>query len=295
LRGGIGVSIVIGSAVLGVIATLVVGHGPGSILGLFIVAGTVAAALVIRPTAVRMLLPVPALCYVIAALAAGLVTDPPSDTSKAALAVAAAQWIAAGFLTMVLATVLAVALTLIRWLLWRRGRPVPDGPVPSAQPASRRKRRVSREDFEDPGPYGHYGTSVNLGSPGATGNYGNYGSHGGVASPGFRNADGLGNPGGLAGQGRFGNAGGLTGQGGFANTGGVAGRGRFGNAAGVDGGGGDGETGGPGGQSGYGNAAGRGPAGRADRWGDPDALDPGGPGSWPDALTYAAPGHGRRP
>ena len=266
-----------GSAVLGVIATLVIGHGPGSVLGLFIVAGTVVAALAIRPTAVRMLLPVPALCYVIAALATGLITDPPSDTSKAALAVAAAQWIAAGFLTMVLATVLAVALTIVRWLLWRRSRPVPDGPARSAQPGSRRKRRVSREDFEDPEPYGHYGTPASLGNPGAIGNYGSYGSQGGMASPGLRNADGFGNTGGLAGHGDFGSTAGLGGGSGYGQTGGLEGQSGYGQTGGLEG------------QSGYGNAGGQGPAGRAGRWGDPGAPDPGGPGSWPEALTSAAP------
>jgi len=255
-----------GSAVLGVIATLVIGHGPGSVLGLFIVAGTVVAALAIRPTAVRMLLPVPALCYVIAALATGLITDPPSDTSKAALAVAAAQWIAAGFLTMVLATILAVALTVVRWLLWRRSRPVPDAPLRSAQSGSRRRRPVSREDFEDPEPYGHYGTPASLGNPGTTGNYGYYGSQGGMAGPGLRNADG------------------------FGNTGGLAGQGDLGGTTGLGGGGRHGETGGLGGQGGYGNAGGQGPVGRAGRWGDPGAPDPGGPGSWPEALTSVAPG-----
>ena len=210
LRGGIGVGIVMGSAVIGIAASLVLGHGPGSVLGLFIVAGTVVAALVVRPTAVRMLLPVPALCYVIAALAVGVITDSPSDTSKAALAVAAAQWIAAGFLTMVLATALAVVLTAVRWFLWHRSRPVPDGPVRTARTGSRRKRRVSREDFEDSDPYGTPVSPGALGAPGGNG----YGPGG---QGGYGDADALGAPGG------YGNSNGFAGQGGYGNAGGPPG------------------------------------------------------------------------
>jgi hypothetical protein len=281
LRGGIGVGIVMGSAVIGIAVSLVLGHGPGSVLGLFIVAGTVVAALVVRPTAVRMLLPVPALCYVIAALAVGVITDSPSDTSKAALAVAAAQWIAAGFLTMVLATALAVVLTAVRWFLWHRSRPVPDGPVRPARAGSRRKRRVSREDFEDPDPYGPYGAPVNLGSQRAVGNYGFYDSQGGIAGPAFESTGGLG------GRGDF-EPGALGGQGGYADTGGLGGQGGYGNSNGLGGQGGYGTTGGLGGQGRYGNAGGPPGVRRAGRWGDPGAPDPGSPGSWPEALRTSA-------
>jgi hypothetical protein len=297
LRGGLGVSIVLASAVIGVVATLVIGHGPGSVLGLFIMVGTVVAALAVRPTAVRMLLPVPALCYVIAALAVGLVTEPPSDASKAALAVAAAQWIAAGFLTMILATALAVVLTLVRWFLWHHSRPVPDGPARSARSGSRRRRRVSREDVENPDPYGPYGTPVSLGSQGAMGNYGVYESQAGTAAPGF------GTTGGLGGQGGYRDTGGLGGQGGYRDTGGLGGRGDFetgalgdpggygsqggyGGLSYPDGYGGQGRYGDTGGgQDGYGNADGPGGVRRAGRWGDPGAPDP---GSRPDALRAPA-------
>ncbi len=285
LRGGLGVSIVLASAVIGVVATLVIGHGPGSVLGLFIMVGTVVAALAVRPTAVRMLLPVPALCYVIAALAVGLVTEPPSDASKAALAVAAAQWIAAGFLTMILATALAVVLTVVRWFLWHHSRPVPDGPARSARSGSRRRRRVSREDVENPDPYGPYGTPVGLGGQGAMGNYGVYESQGGTAAPGF------GTTGGLGGQGAYRDTGGLGGRGDFetgalGDPGGYGGQGGYGGRGGQGGYGGQGRYGDTGGgQDGYGNAGGPGGVRRAGRRGDPGAPDP---GSWPDALRATA-------
>jgi hypothetical protein len=327
LGGGFGVSIVLGSAVLGAVATLVKGHGPGSVLGLFIVAGTLVAALAVRPRAVRMLLPVPALCYVIAAVTTGLIVDPPSDPSKAALAVAAAQWIAAGFLTMVLATALAVVLTVVRWFLWHRGTRAPSGPGRSGRPGSRRKGRASREDFEDAEPYRPYETPVSFGNQGGTGTYGN---QGGLASPGLGNTGGLGghrpygdtgglgnqsglgntgglggqgpygdtgglgsqspyrNTGGPAGQGPYGDTGGLGSQGPYRNTGGPAGQGPYGDTGGLGSQGRYGDTGGLAGQGRYGDAGGPGTLRRAGRWGDPGAPDPGGSVSWPEALQLQA-------
>jgi hypothetical protein len=101
---------------------------------LFVVAGTVAAALAIRPRDGRMILPVPALSYLVAALASGIVSDRPADSSQTALALGAAQWVANGFFTMALATILAAAITTVRWYLWRRsrqGRRDPDWAVPA--------------------------------------------------------------------------------------------------------------------------------------------------------------------
>jgi uncharacterized protein DUF6542 len=309
--------------VLGTVATLVKGHGPGSVLGLFIVAGTLVAALAVRPTAVRMLLPVPALCYVIAAVTTGLIVDPPSDPSKAALAVAAAQWIAAGFLTMVLATALAVVLTVIRWFLWHRATQAPSGPGRSGRPGSRRKGRAGREDFEDSEPYRPYETPVSFGNQGGTEIYGNQdglaspglGSTGGLGghgsygdTGGLGNQSGLGNTGGLGGQGPYGDTGGLAGRGsygdadrlggqgsygdadrlgnqsGLGNTGGLGGRGLYGDADRLGGQGPYRHTGGLAGQGRYEDASGPGTLRRAGRWGDPGAPDPGGSVSWPEAL-----------
>jgi len=107
---------------------------PGFLLGLLVVAGTVAAALAVRPRAGRMIFPVPALAYLVAALISGIVFNRSAASSKAALAIGAAQWVAGGFFAMVLATVLAVAIITARWYLWRRGRPVsrdPDWAVPA--------------------------------------------------------------------------------------------------------------------------------------------------------------------
>jgi hypothetical protein len=53
---------------------------------------------------------------------AGLVGDRAAGTSHTALAVSAAQWIASGFLPMTAATLLAIAVTAIRWFIQSRNR-----------------------------------------------------------------------------------------------------------------------------------------------------------------------------
>jgi hypothetical protein len=118
LSGGLGICVVVGSAVIGAIATIVTHAVPGSVLGLSVLAGTVAAALTVQPRSGRLIFPAPVLSYLGAALAAGVVYD--RSTDKTELAVGAAQWIANGFFVMVLSTLLAIALTTVRWFMWRR-------------------------------------------------------------------------------------------------------------------------------------------------------------------------------
>ncbi len=138
LQGGLGVCIIVASAAIGAIVTMVTRSTPGFLLGLFVVVGTVTAALAIRPRTGRMIVPVPVLSYLVAALISGVVFDRSADSSKTALAIGAAQWIADGFFAMALATVLAVVITVTRWFLWRRGRSAtraPGRPVPPTGPA----------------------------------------------------------------------------------------------------------------------------------------------------------------
>ena len=128
LQGGLGVCIIVSSAAVGTIATMVTRSMPGLLLGLFVVTGTAVAALAVRPNAGRTILPVPVLAYVVAALISGIVFNRSAASSRAALAIGAAQWIARGFFAMVFATLLAVAITTTRWYLWRRGRPISRDP-----------------------------------------------------------------------------------------------------------------------------------------------------------------------
>ena len=118
LSGGLSVCVIAGSGVIGTVATIVTRAQPGSVLGLAVLAGTVAAALTVQPRTGRLIFPVPALSYLIGAVAAGAVYD--RSTNKTELAVGAAQWIANGFFVMVLSTLLAIALTTVRWFMWRR-------------------------------------------------------------------------------------------------------------------------------------------------------------------------------
>ena len=118
LPGWAGVSLIAGGAVLGAVVTVAAGGEPGTLLGLFLVAGTLAASLAVQPRAVYVLIPAPALAYLVAAAAAGLAHGRAADTSHTAMAVSAAQWIAGGFLTMMAATIVAIAVTAGRWY-WR--------------------------------------------------------------------------------------------------------------------------------------------------------------------------------
>ena len=92
---------------------------PGQALGACIVAGTVVAALAVRPSTGRLIFPVPVLSYLIAAFIAGIAYN--RSSSKTELIIGATQWIADGFFLMALATVLAILLITARWLIGRRG------------------------------------------------------------------------------------------------------------------------------------------------------------------------------
>jgi hypothetical protein len=126
---------------------------PGSVLGLFVLAGTVAAALTVQPRTGRLIFPAPALCYLIAALVSGVIYD--RSAGKTEIAVGAAQWVASGFFVMVLATLLAVALTTVRWFMWRRDQRDPAAPDWSGPvvPARRTAPRPQAGPPRPPGPY----------------------------------------------------------------------------------------------------------------------------------------------
>ena len=219
LQGGLGVCIVVTSAAAGTVATIVTRSAPGFLLGLFVVAGTVIASLAVRPRAGRMIFPVPVLSYLVGALISGFIYNRSTGTSKTALAIGAAQWIANGFFAMALATVLAAAITTARWYLWRRSRQsrrdpdwaVPAGdatgpaatradapragtaPAGTARPGDGRRRR---EAWETPTESGYPGGSAGTGRPrpsgetGGTGAWGEAGSRGTGPRPGPRPGSG---------------------------------------------------------------------------------------------------------
>ncbi len=127
---------------------------PGVPLGFFVVAGTIAAALGVRPRTGRLILPVPVLSYLVAALVSGVVYNRAADSSKTALAIGAAQWIANGFFAMALATVLAAAIIAVRWYIWRRNRPATRGqdrPAGAGRDGTGRRPGATWETSAGPG------------------------------------------------------------------------------------------------------------------------------------------------
>src|SRR5258708_491174 len=82
------------------IANLVAGGAPGAVLGVLLTVGSVAAAVGVHFRRAYLLIPVPALAYVVAATATGLFHDRGVEISHTALAVSATQWFAGGFLWM---------------------------------------------------------------------------------------------------------------------------------------------------------------------------------------------------
>jgi hypothetical protein len=137
LSGGLGVGIVAGSAFLGALITIAERRDPGAVLGVLLVLGTVVAGLAVRPRSVHKIIPAPALFYVVAASVAGAINDRATDTSKIGLILHGGTWIASGFTAMSIATVLAIALTAIRYFLDYRTRP----PKPRGTRGGRKARR----------------------------------------------------------------------------------------------------------------------------------------------------------
>jgi hypothetical protein len=154
LPGWLGVCVVIASAAIGAVATVLARTAPGHLLGVCVVVGTVVAALAVRPSAGRLLFPAPALFYLIAALASGIAYDRAADSSKTALAIGATQWVADGFFAMVLATALAVVLITVRWYIWRRrsrAATAPGWPHGDTEEIAGRADRLGPREWDDPG------------------------------------------------------------------------------------------------------------------------------------------------
>lgn len=108
------------AAIVGMVGTLSMGRDPGSLLGLLIAAGSVIAALTIRPGAVYQIIPLPALTYLIAAVITGAIHDRATDISRTQLGLNFLQWIAGGFLAMSAATILVIVIAGARWVLRRQ-------------------------------------------------------------------------------------------------------------------------------------------------------------------------------
>jgi hypothetical protein len=107
-------------AFVGFVITALAGREPGFVLGLLVVVGTVVAVFAVRPKAAYLVIPAPALSYVVAAVLTGYLHDRATDTSHTALAISAVQWIASGFVPMITATAVAIVVAACRWWLASR-------------------------------------------------------------------------------------------------------------------------------------------------------------------------------
>src|SRR5215469_346382 len=166
LPSGRGIVLVAGAAGLGAMLTLVTGSDPGFLLGVLVVIGTVAGSLAVDPRRAYLIIPAPPLAYLAAAILTGLIHDRTTDTSHTMLAINGARWVASAFLGMAAATVLAVVITVARWLRssqgsglrqsqprssWRRPPPGRSRAVPTGrshaelQSEDRVKRRQPRQ------------------------------------------------------------------------------------------------------------------------------------------------------
>jgi hypothetical protein len=108
--------LVIAGVLAGLTGTVLTHSEPGFLLGAGLILGTLCGAVIVRPRSAYVIIPVPALSYVVAAIVAGFIHDHAIDTSRSELAVGLTQWVASGFLAMVTATLLATAIAAIRWL-----------------------------------------------------------------------------------------------------------------------------------------------------------------------------------
>ena len=172
----VSVGIVSIGALFGLVATIASGKEPGTLLGVFVAIGGIAAAVGIQRAKAYLLFPAPALAMFVAAILAGKVHDAKLGSSTAATGIGLAQWIADMFLPGVIATVLVVLIGGGRWLLGRQlvtgggllfgasrpgpgsGRPRPafDRPRPAAPKPPRRpvNNDPGLDDWAGESPFG---------------------------------------------------------------------------------------------------------------------------------------------
>jgi hypothetical protein len=143
-----------GAVLAGTILTIVMGQEPGFLLGLGLVAGSVAATAAVRRGGAHKFIPLPALAYLVAATLAGMAHDSTNLTTSRQFLLDFLTWIGGSFAAVTAATILVVLIALTRWLLSGRlvsGQLPATGPTRAqARPASRNPR-AGREDWRSDG------------------------------------------------------------------------------------------------------------------------------------------------
>jgi hypothetical protein len=162
-----GIVVVIATAALGTVTTIVTGSDPGFALDFCVLVGAIAASLAVRPGSVYRIIPAPAIAYVVGAFIAGLIHDGGTDSSRTALAISAAQWVASGFVAMTAATVLVILIGAVRWgMHWHRAHAI-DPRIPASV-----RRAASLRGTGSPSSTGvprSTGSLRSTGSPSSTG------------------------------------------------------------------------------------------------------------------------------
>ncbi|MCW2936063.1 MAG: hypothetical protein JWM19_7025 [Actinomycetia bacterium] len=129
------VLVLFGIALIGFVATIVIGHDPGFLIGALLVVGSVVAAIGAQRRAVHKLIPLPALCYLVTSTVAGMVNDWKYLNDSKELVTSFLTWIGGGFFGLVVATMLVVLITFIRWL---GSKLLVSGQLPDTTPGPRR-------------------------------------------------------------------------------------------------------------------------------------------------------------
>jgi len=138
MAAGAGILIIAAATLLGVIATIVTKKDPGTILGVLIIVGALAAAVGVRYSTAYILIPIPALAWVAGAGIAGYVHDRSLLTGSIGYGSQAAVWMAAGFTWMVIAIIAVIVVAAGRYgwarrnrMVSSRGRQAPAGAAPA--------------------------------------------------------------------------------------------------------------------------------------------------------------------
>jgi hypothetical protein len=145
-----------GFAILGAVATLIMGSDPGTLLGLLIMAGSFISALCVVRRSLYALIPLPALSYLVLAIVVGGIHDYRTATSTTQLGLSFLQWIGSGFFTIFAATLLLLLIFGARLLAARQlvsgsfsvsAQRQAAGPQPASRP--RPARRQGRTPWDD--------------------------------------------------------------------------------------------------------------------------------------------------
>jgi hypothetical protein len=114
------VLVFLGLALLSLVATIVIDHDPGFLIGFFLLVESVIAAAAIR-RAVYRLIPLPALSYLVTTTVAGTVHDRANLNDSHEFITSFLTWIGSAFFALLWSTALIVVIAIVRAMIaWRR-------------------------------------------------------------------------------------------------------------------------------------------------------------------------------